>query len=120
MLYASVLVAQVAEDAKKDEGPGALVNFMPIILIVIVFYFLIILPNRKDKQQRQTLMGALKKNDKVITSGGIVGVVVNLKEGTDEVTIRSDETKLLILRSSIARIITEPEKDSSTQIKPAT
>jgi preprotein translocase subunit YajC len=119
MLNAFVLLAQVAEEAKKDDGPGALVNFMPIILIVIVFYFLIILPGRKEKQQRHSMMGALKKNDKIITSSGIVGVVVNLKEGAEEVTIRSEDTKLLILRSSIARIITEPEKDSPAQIKPA-
>jgi preprotein translocase subunit YajC len=121
MLYALTLFAQAVEDgkkavedAKKDEGPGALVNFMPIILIVIVFYFLIFLPGRKEKQQRQSMISALKKNDKVITSGGVIGVVVNLKEGTEEVTIRSEDTRLLILRSSIARIITEPEKEPST------
>ena len=79
MLYALALFAQAVEDgkkavedAKKDEGPGALVNFMPIILIVIVFYFLIFLPGRKEKQQRQSMISALKKNDKVITSGGVI------------------------------------------------
>jgi preprotein translocase subunit YajC len=119
MLHALVLLAQVADEVKKDDGPGALVNLMPIILIVVVFYFLIILPGRKEKQQRQTMMGALKRNDRVITSGGIIGVVVNLKEGSEEVTIRSEDTKLLILKSSIARILSEPDKESSTQIKPA-
>src|ERR1700682_5385615 len=107
MLHALILLAQAPEKAEKVEGPGLLPSLMPIFLIVIVFYFLIILPGRKEKQQRQSMMSTLKKNDKVITSGGIIGVVVNLKEGTEEVTIKSDETKLLILRSSIARIITE-------------
>src|ERR1700681_4501128 len=122
MLYAWVLFAQeVADPAKKGgDGPGLLSGLMPIILIVIVFYFLIILPGRKERQQRQTLMSALKKNDKIVTSGGIIGVVTNIKEGTEEISIRSDETKLLILRSSIARIITEPEKEPSPQIKAAT
>ena len=109
MFYASILFAQ--DEAKKNgDGPGFM-SLMPIFLIVIVFYFLIFLPGRKEKQQRQSLLSALKKNDKIITNGGIIGVVVNLKEGTDEVSIKSDETKLLILRSSIARIITEPEKE---------
>src|SRR5437868_11013765 len=120
MLYALVLLAQAAEDAKKDEGPGALVNFLPIILIVVVFYFLIIVPGRKEKNQRQAMMGTLKRNDKVVTSGGIVGIVVNLKEGSDEVTIRSEDTKLLILRSSIARVLSEPEKEGGAQTKAAT
>jgi preprotein translocase subunit YajC len=113
MLCALILFAQ---DKVKEEGPGAglLPSLMPILLIVVVFYFLIIMPGRKEKQQRQSMLGALKKNDKIITNGGIIGVVLNLKEGTEEVTIKSDETKLLILKSSIARIITEPEKDANT------
>ena len=117
MLHALILFAQ---EKDKAEGPGLLSGVMPIILIVIVFYFLIILPGRKEKQQRKSMMGALKKNDKIITNGGIIGVVVNLKEGADEVTIKSEDTKLLILRSSIARIISEPEKEASAQIKAAT
>ncbi len=120
MLSAWIVFAQAVEETKKAEGPGLIGSLMPIILIVIVFYFLIIMPGRKEHQQRQSMMSALKKNDKVVTSGGIVGVVVNIKEGTDEVTIRSDESKLLVLRSSIARILTEAEKESSTQIKQAT
>ena len=119
MLHALILFAE--EAAKGEESqPSLLTSFLPIILIVIVFYFLIIVPGSKERKQRQSMLGALKKNDKVVTNGGIVGVVVNLKEGTDEVTIRSDETKLLVLRSSIARIVTETEKESSTQIKTAT
>jgi preprotein translocase subunit YajC len=117
MLYAWILFAQ---EKAPVEGPGPLFSLMPIILIVVVFYFLIFLPSRKEKQQRQSMIVALKKNDKVVTSGGIIGVVVNLKEGSEEITIRSEDAKLLILRSSIARILTEPEKESSTQIKAAT
>jgi preprotein translocase subunit YajC len=121
MLNALILFADAADDVTKPEGPGLVGSLLPILMIVAVFYFLIIMPGRKERQQRQAMMGALKRNDKVITNGGIIGVVTNIKEGTDEVTIRSEDTKLLILRSSIARIVTEAEKDSSsTQIKPAT
>jgi preprotein translocase subunit YajC len=122
MLHAWILFAdaaedaakKAAEDAAKKDGPGFF-GLAPFILIFIVFYFLFIRPGGKERQQRQLMINALKKNDKVITSGGIVGVVVNLKEGTEEVTIRSDETKLVVLRSSIARIITEPAKDAAKE-----
>jgi preprotein translocase subunit YajC len=117
MLYAFILFAQ--KEADKGAEPG-LIQFAPIILIGIIFFVLIILPGRKEKQQRQTMMNALKKNDRIITSGGIIGVVINLKEGTEEITIRSEDAKLLILRSSVARIITESDKDPSTAVKPAT
>jgi preprotein translocase subunit YajC len=122
MLYGWILFAQAVEEgAKKDaDGPPVWGPLPMLAMIAVAAYFLLILPGRKEKQQRQAMMSALKKNDRVITSGGIVGVVVNLKEGTEEVTIRSEDAKLLILRSAIARIINEPEKDSSTQVKPAT
>ena len=119
MLFAWMLFAQAAEEGAKKEGEGPpLWGPLPMIaMIAVLFYFLLYLPGRKERQQRQAMMSALKRNDRVITSGGIVGVVVNLKEGTEEVTIRSEDAKLLILRSSIARIIAEPEKDSSTPAK---
>ena len=126
MLYALTLLAQaaekVADKAKDGENPGPPAwGPLPMLLMLgAAFYFLIILPGRKERQQRQALMSALKKNDKVVTHAGIIGIVTNIKEGTDEVTIKSEETKLLILRSSIARILSEPEKETSTQIKPAT
>ena len=117
MLYAWILFAQ---EKAPVEGPGPF-WFTPFILIAVGFLLSSSsLPARKEKKQRLSMMGALKKNDKIITSGGIIGVVVNLKEGTEEITIRSEDAKLLILRSSIARILSEPDKDPSTQIKAAT
>ncbi|MCI0381092.1 MAG: preprotein translocase subunit YajC [Gemmataceae bacterium] len=116
MLFSLILLAQ-EEAAKKGEPPSMLVQFMPIILIVVVFYFLIILPGRKERQQRAAMITALKKNDKVITNAGIVGQVVSLIEGSEEVTIKSEDTKLRILRSSIARVIAEPT--STGDAKPA-
>jgi preprotein translocase subunit YajC len=120
MLYALLLLANAADKGEKGEGPPGSAFLIPIVLMVVAFYFLIILPGRKERQQRQSLINALKKNDKVITNGGIIGVVVGLKEGSDEVTIRSEEAKLLILRGSIARIVTEPDKDAAAQTKPTT
>ena len=130
MLYAWIVFAQVdkvaekvADKAGKDGDGGGPPIWGPLPMLVmlgVAFYFLIILPGRKERQQRQAMISALKKNDKVITSGGIIGVVTHIKEGTEEVTIKSDETKFVILRSSIARILSEPEKETSTQIKPVT
>lgn len=100
-------VEEVKEGAAKGEPPGppGWTSLVPIILIFGVFYFLIILPSqRKEKKQREALFSALKKNDEVVTAGGIIGVVQSIKD--DEVTIRIDENaKMRVLKSSIARII---------------
>ena len=82
---------------------------MPIILIAVVFYFLIFLPGRRDRQQRQAMVSALKKNDKVVTNAGIIGEVLSLDEAGDEITLKSGESKLKVLKSSIFRVITAKE-----------
>jgi preprotein translocase subunit YajC len=80
---------------------------MSILLIQVaaifgIFYFLIIRPQRRQREQHAKLLAALQKGDQVVTSGGIIGEVVHIKE--NEVTIRSGEAKLVILRSNIATV----------------
>jgi preprotein translocase subunit YajC len=82
------------------------------MLIFFVFYFLIIVPERKRNRQKQSLLDSLNKNDKVITIGGIYGVVANVKPGVDEVVIKIDEdkdVKVKVSKSSIARVLTKEE-----------
>jgi preprotein translocase subunit YajC len=105
MLYALILFA---EDAPKDVG--AVNQFSPIIpfiLMFALFFFLIVLPGqRRERKAREELMSKLKKNDEVVTSSGIIGVVINIKDD-GEVTLKSDESRIRVLRSSIARILTK-------------
>ena len=100
MLYAWILFAQ---EKAPVEGPGPLISLMPIILIVVVFYFLIFLPSRKEKQQRLSMIGALKKNDKVITSGGIIGVVSFINEKGDEVTLKLDNGASVPVKAEVRK-----------------
>jgi preprotein translocase subunit YajC len=76
---------------------------MPIFLIFIIFYFLLIRPQQKKQAEHQKMVGALKKNDEVVTSGGIHGVVVNVKDGTIVLKI-ADEVKIEIQKSSISSL----------------
>jgi preprotein translocase subunit YajC len=106
MLYSVLLFAQ-GQGGNGGEG-NALLTFAPLILIVILFYFLIIAPaRRKERQQREMLNNSLKKNDRVITNAGIIGTVANIKD--EEVTLKLDEGKMRILKSTIARILGDEE-----------
>jgi len=115
MLNALILIGQAAQDGagKGAEGagraPGLFDNpLLPMIIIFGLFFFLIILPaQRREKKQREATLTKLKKNDEVVTNGGIIGVVHSIKEGTDEVVLKSDETRIRVLKSSIARILTK-------------
>ncbi|MFQ5991532.1 MAG: preprotein translocase subunit YajC [Nitrospiraceae bacterium] len=93
-----------AQDATGGGGPaGTLLSLVPFVLIFVLFYFLLILPQRKRQKQLKTMLDALKKGDKVVTSGGIWGTITNM--GKDTVTLQiSDSTKVRIQREHIARL----------------
>mgnify|MGYP002625626755 CR=1 FL=1 len=84
---------------------------MPFFIgIIILFYFLIMRPQSRERNRRTEMLSQLKKNDKVVTIGGIIGTVFSVHAETDEVVIKVDEasnTKLRLLRSSIHQVITE-------------
>src|SRR5262245_61585602 len=77
-------------------------GFAPILFIVVIGYFLLLRPARVQEKQRQALVAAIKKNDKIVNSGGIIGVVDSIKD--DEVNLRGG---LRITKSSIVRVLTE-------------
>ena len=75
---------------------------LPVLMLILMFR-----SNSKQKRQQQNALSAMKKNDRVVTSGGILGVIVALKENEDEVTLRVDDTsntRIRVLKSSIVRV----------------
>ena len=86
-----------------QEGLGMGWFLFQLVAIFGIFYFLIIRPQRKQQQRHRQLLGSLQRGDRVVTSGGIIGEVVHLKD--DEVTVKSGEARLLVMRSNIANIL---------------
>ncbi len=120
----AVLFAQEAgAGAAAGKGGGEplqlLPSLLPIIAICVLFYFLLIRPQRREQSRRQTMLDAVKKNDRVLTAGGIYGVVTNIHREADEVTIKVDEatnTKLRLTLSSITRVLgDEPSAESGNK-----
>jgi preprotein translocase subunit YajC len=75
---------------------------LQIALFIGIFYFLLIRPQRRQQAQHKQLLASLQRGDQVVTSSGIVGEVVHIKD--DQVTVRSGESKFVMLRSGIASI----------------
>ncbi|MCX5680038.1 MAG: preprotein translocase subunit YajC [Candidatus Omnitrophica bacterium] len=82
-------------------APGnPLLNLMPVVLIFIVFYFLLIRPQKKTQDEHKKMVAGLKKNDEVITAGGIHGTIMNVKDNT--VTLKVDDNvKVEVQKSSV-------------------
>jgi preprotein translocase subunit YajC len=94
--------------APPNGGGGSLiVSFLPMIIIFLIFFLLVIRPQqkrqRKAQSEREQMLKALKPGDKVITSGGIYGTIVAVKDKDDTVQLRiAQSVSIEVLRSSIA------------------
>lgn len=83
--------------------PHPLMNLFPLIAVFFVMYFLLLRPQQKQQRELANMQKALKKNDAVVTFGGIHGTVVNVKEGV--VTLRVDENvRIDVDKSAISRL----------------
>ena len=76
---------------------------VPLALLMVVFYIAILRPQQKKAKELAALLESLKTGDKVISTSGIVGTVVGIKD--KNVSIRSGDSKLEILKSSVAEIV---------------
>jgi preprotein translocase subunit YajC len=89
----------------------------PILIMVVIFVLFFVMvsgPERRKRKELQDQLQRLKKNDEVVTIGGICGTVANVQQGSDRVTLRIDEAtgaKITVLRSAIQRVVTAEDKD---------
>lgn len=86
-----------------QQSPSPLVNLMPIILIFVIFYFLLIRPQQKRQAEHQKMISELKKNDEVVTSGGIHGVIVNVKDNAVVLKI-AEGVKIEVQKSAVSSL----------------
>lgn len=108
--------------------PGGRSTLLPflfqIVAIFAIFYFIMIRPQQKQRKQHEDRLRNLRRGDEVVTAGGIIGKVVHIAEsnrdgksgGTmdDRITIKSDESRLVVERGRIARVLTASEPAATT------
>jgi preprotein translocase subunit YajC len=91
------------------DNQSALLQFLPLVLIFVVFYFLLIRPQQKKAKEHRATLEALRRGDKVVTGGGIIGTVVRT-DGADEVSIEIAEgVRVRVVRSTITNIVAKPD-----------
>jgi len=104
-------------------GRSTLLPFVfQIIAIFAIFYFVMIRPQQKQRKEHEERLRNLRRGDEVVTAGGIIGKVVHIAESKgegkpapmdDRITIKSDESRLIIERGKIARVLTAAEPAST-------
>lgn len=113
------LIAQTVEGASTQPAgppPPGIFDllkgpFFPLLVVLMVLWVVVIRSKRKQEKERQGMLDRLKKNDRIETIGGVMGTVVEVRDG--EVVVKVDEgnnTKIRFRRSAIHRVIAEEEK----------
>ena len=90
-------------------GLGGLSGLLPLLLIIVIFYFLLVRPQQKRQRQLQETIASLKIGDRVITNGGIIGVITTVRDSSFLIRT-ADKSILEIARTAIADLDREPEK----------
>jgi preprotein translocase subunit YajC len=91
----------------QAQAVNPLVQFFPLILIFIIFYFLLIRPQKTKEKKHQKILNSLTKNDEVVTSSGIHGTIINVKDKTVILRI-DDNVKIEIEKNCVAYVKKTP------------
>jgi preprotein translocase subunit YajC len=100
-ILADVAAPQTAPAGPPTQPPW--MTFAPMLLLIVVFYFILIRPQQQRAKQQARLIANLKSGDKVATAGGIVGIVVTVKDRT--VSLRSADAKMEVTKSSVTEVL---------------
>ncbi|MFT8244569.1 preprotein translocase subunit YajC [Roseomonas sp. BN140053] len=95
-----------AQDASAAGAASLVMQVAPLLLIFVVFYFLLIRPQQKRAREHRDMLGTLKRNDKIITAGGIVGNITRVKDGSDEIEVEiAPNVRVIVVRGTISSVV---------------
>jgi len=103
------ILAQAAQD-----GGGMIQTIILFGLIFVIFYFMIIRPQQKKQKERQKMLDALEKGDKILTAGGIYGTVIGIEDKTVLVQI-ADNVKVKVDRGSVGSVLKDAKPEEKTK-----
>ena len=96
-----------------NSGVGMLTSFLPLVLVLVVFYFMLIRPQNKKTKQEATMRSNLQIGDEIVTYGGIIGIIVSIKDDTLVIETGNERSKIRILRKAVESCLTVNEEETS-------
>ncbi len=109
------ILAQATRPATGVGQPSMMSMLMPIFIIFLVFYFIAIRPRQKEQKQREDMLKQIKKYDKVMTIGGIIGTVMEVRE--NEVIVKVDDnsnTRMKFTRGAIQKVLEKNDEEKKS------
>jgi len=109
------LILAQAEGA-ADKGQEFWLLSPPFLVMLVLFFLIFLWPQRREQKKREQMLNAMKKNDRVVTIGGIIGSVANISADGKEITLKVDDnTRIKFLRTSISQVLGEEAKDDTSK-----
>jgi preprotein translocase subunit YajC len=102
LLFGNALLALAPPTQPGQQPPPLWTNLVPLVLLVVVFYFALIRPQQRKTKEHAEMLKTVRAGDKIVTSGGVIAVVVTVKEKS--LTVRSADAKFEITKSAIAEV----------------
>jgi preprotein translocase subunit YajC len=91
------------------DNQSALIQFLPLVLIFVVFYFLLIRPQQRKARDHRMTLDALRRGDRVVTGGGIIGTVVRVDSPDEVVVDIAEGVRVRVVRSTITSVVAKPD-----------
>jgi preprotein translocase subunit YajC len=105
------------------DSQSTLIQFLPLVLIFVVFYFLLIRPQQRKAREHRTTLEALRRGDRVVTGGGIIGTVVRVDSPEEVVVDIAENVRVRVVRSTITSVLAKPNpaaaREAANQKDPA-
>ena len=105
----SLISSAYAQEAAGAGGLGSaqVLQFLPYVMIFVVFYFLMIRPQQQQQKSLKAQLAAIKRGDRVLTGGGILGVVQKVRDGANEVEVEiAPNVRVTVARDTISTVLT--------------
>ena len=93
----------------QSSGGSSALLWLPLVFIFAIFYFLLILPQQRRQKKWQAMLGSLKTGDRVVTSGGLRGTVIALRDDYLHLRVPPDNLRVEVTRSSVVSVATGDE-----------
>ncbi|MUG80580.1 preprotein translocase subunit YajC [Commensalibacter melissae] len=107
-----------AQSAGGGGGTATIMSLLPFIGIFLVFYFIVIMPQQKKAKQVREKMKALRRGDKIVTAGGIVGKIVRNQEDSDQMEVEiASNVRVMVVRSTVTTILESKAQTENIQSK---
>ena len=90
-------------------GQGGFILWLPLLFIFAIFYFLLIMPQQKRQKRWQEMVNNLKTGDKVVTGGGLRGIIIAIKDDAVHLRVPPDNLRLEVAKSSVVSVAREEE-----------